>query len=355
MDLFETLHALCAPLGPSGREDQVRALIGQLAGPHAHRLETDRMGNLRAWINPERRPLLMLDAHMDEVCFVVQRIEQGGWLRIAATAGFEPRVLPGARVIIQPRPGREVVGVVGLLPPHLETPADREKALPIERLFVDIGAASEQEAREAGVEVGSPAVADAGGGRLGAKGFYQRNLDDRAGCAALLELLRRLALDPPDLGVVCNFAVAEEVGLRGAATAAFDLDPDLALAVDVTMADTPGADPAKQVSRLGGGPVVTVLDGRIVVPWAMVDSLEEAAKAIGAPIQRKTPPYGGTDAGAIHLARGGVPCGVLSIPGRYIHSPVSLINLDDLAATVDVLERWARSAGQLAELLAGRR
>lgn len=348
MELFDLLPALCAPLGPPGREDQVRQLIGRLAAPLAHRLETDRMGNLRAWINPDRRPLVMLDAHMDEVCFVVQRIEDGGWLRIAALSGFEPRVLPGARVIIQPRPGQELAGVVGLSPPHLETPADREKALPMERLFVDIGASSAAEVRAAGVQVGAPAVADAGGGRLLGDVFYHRNLDDRAGCAVLLELLRRFAADPPPVGVVCNFAVAEEVGLRGATTAAFDLAPDLALAVDVTMADTPGADPAKQVSWLGQGPVITVVDGRIVVSWAMVESLEEAARRAGVACQRKTPPYGGTDAGAIHLARGGVPTGVLSIPSRYIHSPVSLINLGDLAATADVAEQWVRGAADLA-------
>ena len=348
MQISELLAKVCDPIGPPGREDEVRRVISELAAPHAHKLETDRMGNLRAWINPGKRPLVMLDAHMDEVCFVVQRITEGGWLGIASMSGFEPRVLPGASVLLQPRPGKLVRGVVGLAPPHIEKPADREKALPMEALFVDIGATSAEEAQKAGVEIGTPGVADAGSGRLLGKVYHHRNLDDRAGCAILLDVLGRLAATPPDMGVVCNFAVAEEVGLRGATTAAFDLDPDLALAVEVTIGDTPGVDPARQVSKLGKGPVITVADGRIIVPWAIVESLERAAAAAGTPCQRKLPPYGGTDAGAIHISRGGIPTGVVSVPSRNIHSPVSLLNLDDLAATADLVEQWVRGSAALA-------
>lgn len=347
MRIFELLEKVCEPVAPPGREDDVRALISELAATHAHKIDTDRMGNLRAWINPDKRPLLMLDAHMDEVCFVVQRITEGGWLGIANLGGFEPRVLPGASVLLQPRPGKLVRGVVGLAPPHIEKPADREKALPMEKLFVDIGATSADDARQAGIEIGTPGVADSGSGNLLGRIYHHRNLDDRAGCAVLLDVLERLAADTPDMGVVCNFAVAEEVGLRGATAAAYDLDPDLALVVEVTMGDTPGLEPARQVSKLGKGPVITVADGRIIVPWKIVESLEKAAEVAGTPCQRKLPPYGGTDAGAIHTARGGIPTGVVSIPARNIHSPVSLLNLDDLAATADLVESWVRASGEL--------
>jgi endoglucanase len=347
MKLTELLDRLVEPLGPPGREDEVRALIKELVAPFAHKLEVDRMGNLQAWINPEARPLVMLDAHMDEVGLVVQRVEDNGFLRIASLGGPDPRVLPGSRVLLQPRPGTRVPGLVGLLPPHVEKAAEAEKALPWERLYVDLGVTGTAGARAAGVETGTPGVVDAGHGPLGQGCYYSRNLDDRAGCALLCAILERLAADPLPFGVCCNFAVAEEVGLRGATTAAFCIAPDLALVLEATVGDTPGVEAARHPSLLGKGPAVTVADGRIVVPWYLVESLEQAAQRAGVAWQRKLPPYGGTDAGAIALSRGGVPTAVLSVPTRYIHTPVSLLNLADLEATLQLALAWLPLAGGL--------
>ncbi|MFH1034121.1 MAG: M42 family peptidase [Pseudomonadota bacterium] len=347
MNPRELLDRLVEPLGPPGREDDVRALIRELVTPHAHKVEVDRMGNLQAWINPQARPLVMLDAHMDEVGLVVQRVEESGFLRIASLGGPDPRVLPGSRVILQPRPGRRVMGVVGLLPPHVEKAAEAEKALPWERLYVDLGVSGAAGARGLGVETGTPGVVEAGHGPLGQGCYYARNLDDRAGCVLLCAILERLAAAPPAFGVCCNFAVAEEVGLRGATTAAHHIAPDLALVLEATVGDTPGVDAARHPSLLGQGPAVTVADGRIVVPWYLVESLEEAAAQAGVAWQRKLPPYGGTDAGAIALSRGGVPTAVLSVPTRYIHTPVSLLNLADLEAMLSLALAWLETAGQL--------
>jgi endoglucanase len=147
--------------------------------------------------------------------------------------------------------------------------------------------------------------------------------------------------------VCCNFAVAEEVGLRGATTAAYAIAPDLALVLEATVGDTPGVEAARHPSLLGKGPAVTVADGRIVVPWYLVESLEQAAARAGVAWQRKLPPYGGTDAGAIALSRGGVPTAVLSVPTRYIHTPVSLLNLADLEATLALALAWLPLAGGL--------
>lgn len=346
MPLLDLLDKLVAPVGPPGREDQVRALITELVAHHAHHLRSDRMGNLQAWINPGVRPLIMLDAHMDEVGFVVQRVEDSGFLRIASLGGPDPRVLPGSEVILQPRPGREVRGVVGLTPPHVEKAGEAERALPWDRLYVDIGAAGAAQASEAGVEPGTPGVVFARFGPLGAQCYHARNLDDRAGCAILCALLQRLAAQPPEFGVVCNFAVAEEVGLRGATTAAFALEPDLALVLEATVGDTPGVEAARHPSILGKGPAITVADGRIVVPWRLVESLEQAAAQAGLPCQRKLPPFGGTDAGAIALSRGGVPTAIISVPCRYIHTPVSVLNLRDLEAALELAWAWLpRAAG----------
>jgi endoglucanase len=177
--------------------------------------------------------------------------------------------------------------------------------------------------------------------------YFARNLDDRAGCAVLVELARRLAARPPEFEVALCFSVGEEVGLRGATTAAYGLEPDLALVVEATVGDTPGLEAAKQPSFLGKGPAVTVSDGRIVVPWRLVESLEEAARAAGVAWQRKLPPYGGTDAGAIHLSRAGVPTCVVSVPTRYIHTPASVCDLGDLAATAELAAAWLERAGGL--------
>lgn len=349
MELVQLLQRFCEPLGTAGREDEIRQVVAEAVEPHAHRLETDRMGNLRAWLNPEQKPLVMLDAHMDEVGLVVQHIDAQGFVRVASLGGLDRRLLPGSRVILQPRPGKHVPGVVGLLPPHVEKAAERDKALPWEKLFVDIGLDGAEAVAAAGVEVGTPGVIDAGRGPLGKNRFFSRNLDDRVGCAIMASVLADLAAGGqlPPCGLVFNFSTAEEVGLRGAATAAFDLAPDLALVVEATVGETPGLEETRVPSHLGAGPAITVADGRIVVPWRLVESLEAAGKAAGVATQRKKPPYGGTNAGVIHLSRGGVPTGVVSVPSRYIHSPVSLIDLGDMADTKALVLAWLDRVGEL--------
>lgn len=348
MDLLELLERLCPPLGPPGREDDVRAVIQDLVTPYADKVEVDRMGNLQAWLNPGARPLVMLDAHMDEVALVVQRVDDNGFLRVAPLGGLDPRLLPGTRVALQPRPGRRVDAVVAMTPPHVLEAGDKDKALGWDKLFLDTGLMSAEAVAQAGVEVGTPGVLMAQAGPMGEGAYCARNLDDRAGCAMLIAALMEMSKARPAWGLVCNFATSEEVGLRGAATASFHLDPDLALAVECTVGDTPGVDPAKQPSRLGGGPAITVADGRVVVPWRLVESLEQAATTAGAPNQRKLPPFGGTDAGAISQSRAGVPTGVISVPVRYIHSPSSILLLSDLEHTYRTLLAWCERVETLA-------
>ncbi len=349
MTLEELLQQLCPPLGPSGREDQAREAVLELVEPLAHRVETDRLGSLRAWWQPDKRPLVMLDAHLDEVGVMVQHINDQGFMRVAPLGGLDRRLLPGSRVILQPRPGERVTALCGLLPPHVSTGKDQDQAQPWDKLYLDAGLGSAEAVADAGIEIGTPGVLDLGHGPLGDGCYFARNLDNRAGCAVLVHLLMRLAQEERELpfGLVMNFSVAEEVGLRGAQAAAFDLAPDLALAVEATIGETPGVEAARNPSRLGGGPAVTVADGRIVVPQRVVDSLEAAARRAGAPCQRKLPPYGGTDAGVIHTSRGGVPTGVVSVPCRYIHSPASLLKLSDLEAMSGLVWAWLERAEEL--------
>ncbi|MFH1057167.1 MAG: M42 family peptidase [Pseudomonadota bacterium] len=347
MDLLAILETLVQPVAPPGREDEARQAVLDLVGQAPHLARVDPLGNLQLWLNPEAGRRVMLDAHLDEVGFIVQRVEDNGALRVAGLGGLDQRLMPGSRVILQPRPGRRVPALVGLTPPHVEKPGEADKTLPWERIYLDTGLMSAAAVAAAGVEVGTPGVIDAGCGRLGEHGFYARNLDDRAGCAVLVKLFLELAASPPPFGLCCNFSVAEEVGLRGAATAAFGVAPDLALCVESTVGDTPGVEPARHPSLLGRGPAITVADGRIVVPWRLVESLERAGQNAGVAWQRKLPPYGGTDAGAIHISRAGVPTAIVSVPTRYIHSPVSLLDLRDLTATLALARAWLDLAPEL--------
>ena len=342
MTLNELLEQLCPPLGPPGREDEIRDRVRALLEPLGLAMEVDPLGSLRVWWQKEPRPLLMLDAHLDEVGVIVQHIDAAGFLRVAPLGGLDRRLLPGSRVILQPRPGQRVEALCGLLPPHIGTGKEQDKSLPWDKIYLDPGLGDAKAVAAAGIEIGTPGVLEAGCGPLGDGCFQARNLDNRVGCAVLVHLLTRLAEEKRELpfGLVCSFSVAEEVGLRGAAAAAFDLAPDIALAVESTIGETPGAEAARNPSRLGEGPAITVVDGRIVVPWKMVESLEAAAEQAGVPCQRKLPPYGGTDAGAIHTSRGGVLTGVVSVPTRYIHSPVSLLKLADLEATAELVWAW---------------
>ncbi len=346
-ELLELLETFCLPLGLPGREDEIRRALSQWLEGKVRDLGEDRMGNLQAWLGPRGAPRVMLDAHMDETGFMVKHIRPDGLVHITPLGGVDPRLVPGSAVLLQPRPGRRLRGVVGLAPPHVEEAAQREKVVPWDQLLVDLGLGDPEEAHQAGLEVGTPGVLDAGLGPLGRDAFRARNLDDRAGCVVLLALVQELAGRELTVELVFNFAVAEEVGLRGAATAAFDLKPRLALVVEATVGDTPGLDPARQPSRLGRGPAVTVADNRIVVPRRLVRSLEEAARRAGVPCQRKLPGSGGTDAGAIHLSRGGVPTCIVSVPTRYIHSPVSILNLRDLAHTVALVRAWLEGVEEL--------
>jgi putative aminopeptidase FrvX len=347
MDLEALLERFCPPLGPAGFEEEIRDALMAYLKTLARRMEVDRLGNLQVWLGPEGGPRIMLDAHMDECGLMVQRVEKEGWLRVAALGGVDQRILPGSRVILQPEPGNQVEGVIGLAPPHVSEKGDRDKSVPWDQTFVDIGVSDENQAKALGVDTGTPGVLELGMSRLAGGCFQARNLDDRAGCAALCALAQRLADEPPPMEVVLNFAVGEELGLRGATTAAYALKPDLALCLEATIGDTPGLSAGRQPSLLGKGPAITVADGRIVVPRRLVNSLEQAARQAGVACQRKLPPYGGTDAGAIHLSRAGVPTCIVAVPCRYIHTPASILNLDDLNATVELSHVWLKHAEAL--------
>ena len=338
MRLLEILQNLCPIPAPPGQEADLRETIRVALAAHAQFMEQDRAGNLQAWINVGRKPCLMLDAHMDEVGVMIQSVEDNGCLRMVPMGGLEAKLLPGSKILLQSRQGQGITGLVGLAPPHVAK--NQEQVTSWEDTWLDIGASSREEASATGVETGTCGVLDAGQGMLGHDGFYARNLDNRVGCALLIWLMEQMADQEINYSICFNFSVAEEVGLRGATSAAFHIAPDMALVVEATVGDTPGLAAGRNPSYMGKGSAITVMDGRQIVPWEMVKSLEAAATAAQVNSQRKRPPSGGTDGGAIAISREGVPTAVLSVPVRYIHSPVSWLKISDLDATAQLLKRW---------------
>jgi len=344
MESITLLRELSDTFGVSGFEDEVRARIEELILPYVDEVSVDPLGNLIASRAGQDERTLMLDAHTDEIGFLVKWIDKDGFLRLAPIGGWDERIIPGHRVVIRTRSGERRHGVIGTSPPHILKLEQRKKPIPLEKLFVDVGATSQQEAADMGLRIGDPLTIhypflELSDGYVTGKAF-----DDRAGCAVLIETAQRLAdIDLP-MKTVFSFSFGEEVGLRGARTAAYRIEPDLALALEGTIgADTPGVDEESQPTRLGRGPAISVADRSIIVSPKVVAALEAAADAVSVPYQYKLPTYGGSDAGAIHLTRGGVLAGIVSVPCRFIHSPISTLRLNDYQNTIRVVTEFVKS------------
>jgi endoglucanase len=285
---------------------------------------------------------------MDEVGIMVSYVEEGGFLRFAPIGGWDPRVLPAKRVEIRSRGGKKFRGVIGASPPHIQTPEEQKQALKVEDLFVDIGVHSKEEVLARGIEVGSPGTLQEPFQLLEMGRVMGKALDDRVGCAVLIRCLEYLSANRPDFTLVANFAVSEEVGLRGAKTAAHQIKPDVALVVEGTVGgDTPGIPAHRCPARLGKGPAISVADNSIIVNPSLILFIEEVAKTLKIPWQHKVPLFGSTDAGAIHVTGKGVLTGIVSVPCRYIHSPSSVLDLQDFEHTVSLVVELICSARRI--------
>lgn len=342
---YELLETLCDLPGVAGFEGPVREAIAGIVKPYVDEMRVDTLGNLIAMRRGTSGFKLMLDAHMDEVGFLIQHVDERGFASITPIGGWDTRLLPGHMLTVATRGGMPVQGVIGTHPPHIQRAADREKVIPLEEMFLDVGAATRQEAREMGVEVGDPVVVHYPFRRAGKDTVMGKALDDRAGCAAVIRALEALSGETVQATVVAAFTVGEERGMSGARTATFQVEPDMAVAVEGTVAaDVPGVPAQRCPSRQGSGPAITVADGNFIVPRKMVQALAGVAEREGIPHQFKLPPSGGTDAGAIHQSRGGVLTGVVSVPCRYIHSPFSTCRLSDFDHTWRLLAAFCRTA-----------
>jgi putative aminopeptidase FrvX len=343
-NLPELLGRLDAVAGVSGDESAVAELIvAELAGHH-DRHESDALGNhFFVRTGPEGAPSVMLCAHMDELGFIVQHIEDEGFVRIAPIGFHDDRMVIDQDLRIHGRKG-PVDGVTGAKPAHVITPEEAKQAIPLDQMFVDVGTSSRAETERLGVRVGDTATFARAAGMLnGTRVFTGKAVDDRSGCAVMIEVMRRLG---PDVGatVWATAAVQEEVGIRGAGPAAARIVPDVALAIDVTLCgDTPGIEFSRLPIRLGNGPAVKYFDWApaagygSAVPRRLTNRLEEVAESAGISYQREVLMGGATDAWGIALSGTGVLTGCISVPSRYIHSAVGCINVDDVEGAIQLI------------------
>ncbi len=331
-DTLDLLRRLSEAYGPPGFEEQVRKIIVEELRGMGYMPQIDRLGNVYVEVG-EGRPATLLAAHMDEVGFIVRHIAENGFIKVAALGGIDPCTATGSEVVLLGRRGL-IHGILGSIPPHLRRGEAQEQKPKLEDLFIDIGAASREEALEMGVSVGIPAVFNGGFRYLGSA-VVGKALDDRVGCYVLLEAFRQA--EPPRKGkIYIAFTVQEEVGTRGAHTLAARLKPDYGVAVEGTIAaDTPGIPEENRVTRLGGGPALRVMDRTMIADSRLLGWIRGVADSIGVSIQLQVSPYSGSDAGRMILA-GAAVAGV-AVPVRYIHSPHSLALKTDIEATIRLL------------------
>jgi len=335
-DLINHLEALSNAPGISGAEIEVRKTLRPLLTDHVDAMRVDAMGNLIAHkAGTGASPLrVMITAHMDEVGLMVIGHNSDGTLKVHSVGGISDRLLPGLTVLVGKK---SLPGVIGLQAIHRASGLAR--APRISQLAVDIGAKSKDGA-EGVAPVGTPIVFATRFRRVG-QSCIGKAFDDRAGCAILTELLRG---DPYPFDVIGAFTVQEEVGLRGAAVAAYAENPDFGITLEGTLADDmPKEDEdVSPTTALGKGTAISVMDRSYITPPRLLRHFVRVADEAGIAYQFKQPGIGGTDSGAVHRARAGIPAITLAVPCRYIHGPASLLRVSDLAATRDLADAGIR-------------
>ena len=345
MDLtLQLLKELTEAHGIPGYEAPVRAVVRKYFEPLGT-LTQDKIGSLICQKNgTSTTPRVMLAGHMDEIGFIVKHITKDGFIYFLPLGGWFDQVLLGQRVIIKTRQG-DIVGVIGAKPPHLLSAEDRKKVVEKKDMYIDIGAISLEEVEAAGVRQGDPVVPRADFVVLAnGKTYLSKAFDDRVGTALIVSALQALQAEEHPNSVFGVATVMEEVGLRGATTSVHAVDPDVAIVLESDIAgDVPGIKPEDSSVKLGKGPTVLIYETRTIPNLAFRNLIVDIAKEQQIPVQLSYVEAGGTDAGAIHLYKTGVPTVVIGVAARHIHSHSSIIHRDDydnaVKLLVDVIKR----------------
>jgi len=340
LTLFADAH------GVSGHEGAVASLLAAELEPLVDEVTTDGMGNVVGTRNGTG-PSIMIAAHMDEIGFMVKYIDENGFLRFVPLGGWSDQMALGQRVFVHGAKG-EVMGVIGAKPPHIMDEEERKKIIKIKDMFIDVGASDAENAAALGIEIGSPVTLDRAMAPLANDLVTGKSFDDRAGVVMMVAAMQRLKNKKIKATVHAVGTVQEEVGLKGARTSAFSLDPDAAIISEVGIpGDHPGVTKEQRHVVIGKGPVLTVVDadGRgVMVPKKILTWLRGAADAAKIPYQLDVGSGGTTDATAVHLTKKGVPSGVVSVATRYIHSPIEVLSLKDIDQGADLLVQAVLSA-----------
>jgi putative aminopeptidase FrvX len=332
----ELLRKLSNAHGVSGSEGSVYSVIRKELKGHVDEIREDPLGNLIA-VKKGNKFKVMLAAHMDEIGLMVKYIDEKGFIRFVALGGWYGPTLYNQRVVLH-TVGGPVFGVIGGKPPHMMDEEERKKVIKIDDMFIDVGATNRDEIEHLGIDVGTPITIDREFRELANSRVTGKAFDNRAGVAMLIKTLQTMKSPLTVFGV---FTVQEEVGLKGARTSAYTIEPDIAIATDVTIpGDHPGIEMKDAAVEMGKGPVITIVDssGRgLIADRRVVKWLKDAADAHGITVQMEVGTGGTTDATAIHLTKGGIPSTTISPPTRYIHSPVEVLDLQDIEAGVKLL------------------
>ncbi len=337
----DLLRRLCQAPGIASREEAVARVVVEELGPLVDEIRSDALGNVIAVKRGQGGPRIMLAAHMDEIGFLVRYIDDKGFLRLHPLGGFDGRALFAQRVHVHTREGTPLRGVLGSAakPIHL-LKGEKPDAPALEDYFVDLGLSVE--AVKARVRVGDMVTMDRATEEVG-DCVTSKALDDRVGVFVMIEALRNLRAHTAE--VVAVATVQEEVGLRGATPAGYTIEPDIAVAIDGTLAlDVPGTEERDVITRVGGGAAIKILDGSLICDPRIVDAFRAIAEREGIPHQMEILPAGGTDAGGIQRVRAGVPSFTLSIPTRYVHTVDELVGTADVEACYTLLARFLEQA-----------
>jgi endoglucanase len=324
--------------GVSGYEGPVRQVVRKYMEPLGE-VSQDKIGSVickKAGIS--EKPRVMIAGHMDEIGFMVKQITDEGFLKFLPLGGWFDQVLLGQRVIVKTHKG-DIVGVIGVKPPHLLSAEERAKVIIRKDMYIDIGATSKEEVTEAGVRVGDPIIPRADFVELAnGKSYLSKAWDDRIGVALVISVLEQFQKENHPNTVFGVSTVMEEVGLRGATTSVHAVDPDVAIVLEADIAgDVPGVKPEESSVKLGRGPSLVLHDARMIPNIKLRDLVISTAEESKIPLQFSSLEAGATDGAAIHLHKIGVPTVVISVPARHIHSHSSIIHRDDYDNTVALL------------------
>ncbi|MFB3765370.1 MAG: M42 family metallopeptidase [Methanotrichaceae archaeon] len=342
-DIKSLLEKLSNAHGISGREGNVQKIVMDEIRPYVDEIRVDALGNVIATKKGDK-PSIMIAAHADEIGLMVKQVDEKGFLRFIHIGGWHDPTLLNQRVVVHAKSG-PVFGVVGSKPPHIMKEDERKKPIEAKEMFIDIGCQSQKEVEDLGIAPGTPISIDRiftslQGDRVTGKAF-----DNRAGIVAMIEALKRTKSKSTIYAVA---TVQEEVGLKGAKVCTYCLNPDLAIATDVTIpGDHPGIDKKDAPIEMGKGPVIIIADasGRgLLAATSVIDWLSGTAKEFNIQVQLEASDGGTTDATAIYLTKEGIPTGVLSVATRYIHSPVEVLSLSDIDKSAELMARALETA-----------